>query len=170
MERFVPFIQAVFDEGVEDAVMLVHAVEERADVTVPAVESARSNLQRSVVAFHASPPSGDRRMQRAEPVSPCHIRRLLLRVRRAAGERKSSIADLRRGSALHGGSTLRGCNLQATPNRPNGQRSRLGGDHDLCDRAYVSASRRPARTLSERQAAAPTEIEIETPSRASLTG
>jgi hypothetical protein len=57
MELLVSLCQTFFDEQLEDAVMLVHAVEERADVAVPAVERARSNLQ-SVVAFHVSPPSG----------------------------------------------------------------------------------------------------------------
>jgi hypothetical protein len=96
--------------------MLFHAVEERADVAIPALESVRRNPQGRVVSFHASPPSGDRRVQRAELESPCRLRQRLWRVQRASRSARSSIAELRSGPALHCGSILR---------RPNRARLRL---------------------------------------------
>jgi hypothetical protein len=88
--------------------MLVHAVEERADVVIPALERVRRKLHRRVVSFYASPPSGDGRLQPAERVSPCRIRQLLWRVQTAAKSARSSIAELgvirrcTRGSILRG--------------------------------------------------------------------
>jgi hypothetical protein len=52
VERPITFLEALFDERVEDAVMLVHAVEERANVAILA-ESVRPNPQRFVRGFHA---------------------------------------------------------------------------------------------------------------------
>src|SRR3954468_15572808 len=94
MERLVSPCETIRDEPLKEAVMLVHAVEERADVAVPAVESARIDLQISVRAFHASPPSEDGRVQRspyplaASAGSSCGFRQ-------PASRAKSLIADLR---------------------------------------------------------------------------
>src|SRR3954453_14725629 len=56
MERLVPPVEAVLDEGLKDAVMLVHAVEERADVAILAGDSVRVDPQRAVVGFQNPPP------------------------------------------------------------------------------------------------------------------
>jgi hypothetical protein len=53
VERLVPLVEAVLDERPKDAVMLFHAIEERADVPIPALESVRRNLQGRVVSLHA---------------------------------------------------------------------------------------------------------------------
>src|SRR4051794_20636527 len=55
MEGFVPLVEAVLDERPQHAVLLVGAVEECADMAMPA-ESASGKVQRIVVVFHASPP------------------------------------------------------------------------------------------------------------------
>src|SRR5437868_4859951 len=98
--------------------MLVHVVEERADMAVSAVESVRRNLQRSVGAFHASPPSGDRRVQQQSVCPLATSAGLLLRVQRATRRAKSSVAELRGGPALHCGSILRAPSQHATPTAP----------------------------------------------------
>ena len=52
VERPITLLEALFDERVEDAVMLVHPVEERANVAILA-ESVWRNLKRCVRGFHA---------------------------------------------------------------------------------------------------------------------
>src|SRR4051794_16442890 len=52
MERPVPPVEAVLDERLKDAVMLVHPVEERADVVIHALEIVRLDPQRAIVGIH----------------------------------------------------------------------------------------------------------------------
>jgi hypothetical protein len=59
MEGFVPLVEAVFDKRAKHTVLLVDAVEERANVAILA-ESVRRNPQRIVVGFHTSPPTEER--------------------------------------------------------------------------------------------------------------
>jgi hypothetical protein len=51
MEGFVPPVEAILDERAKHAVLLVDAVEERANVTTPA-ETTPGKLQRLPVGFH----------------------------------------------------------------------------------------------------------------------
>src|SRR5437868_4751901 len=106
MERLVALVEAVLDEGLKYAVVLVHIAEERADVAVSAVESVRRDLKRSVGAFHASPPSGDRRVQQLSVYPLATSARLLLWIQRAARRTKSR-SPLRSCPPLHCGSILR---------------------------------------------------------------
>src|SRR2546423_9601076 len=92
MERLVALVEAVFDEGLKHTVVLVHVAEERADVAVFAIESVRGNLKRSARAVHASPPSGDRRVQQLSVYPLATSARLLLWIQRAARRTKSSFA------------------------------------------------------------------------------
>jgi hypothetical protein len=77
-------------------------------VAVSAVESVRSNLERSVGAFHASPPSGDRWVRQRSVHPLATSAGLLVRVQRAARRTTSSDAELRGGAALQRGSILKG--------------------------------------------------------------
>jgi uncharacterized membrane protein YoaK (UPF0700 family) len=106
------------------------------------VAPVRPVRHRRVMSFHASPPSGDGRLQPAERVSPCRIRQLLWRVQTAAKIARSSIAELRSDPALH--SRLD----SERPNRPglrlsllpiNG--SRLSGDHRATGNRWVPGDR-----------------------------
>jgi predicted methyltransferase MtxX (methanogen marker protein 4) len=54
VEGLVTVVETVRDERVEHAVLLVDAVEERADVTMPA-DGASGNLYGMLVGFHTSP-------------------------------------------------------------------------------------------------------------------
>src|SRR5712671_7245342 len=55
MEGFIPQVEAIFDERAKDPVLLVDAVEEGANVTLPA-EDAPGKLHGTVVGDHGSAP------------------------------------------------------------------------------------------------------------------
>src|SRR3954452_4142110 len=128
MERLVALVEAVFDEGMKHTVVLVHIAEERADVAVSVVESVRRDLKRSVGAFHASPPSGDRRVQQLSVYPLATSARLLLWIQGAAGRTKSSFA-----ASESSGSALRLDSERAEAPRlllrlPSVKRARLSGE------------------------------------------
>jgi hypothetical protein len=54
MESLIPLVEAVFDERAKDPVLLVDAVEESADVTVPA-EHTSGKLHGAVGGYHKLP-------------------------------------------------------------------------------------------------------------------
>jgi hypothetical protein len=56
VEGFVPPLEALFDERAKHPVLLVHAVEESANVTVPA-EIGAGTLHGTAVRCHFSPPA-----------------------------------------------------------------------------------------------------------------
>src|SRR6266545_7693586 len=97
MECLLPVVEAFLDEGLKDAVMLVHAVEERTDVAIRSVESIRRDPQRTAVAFHDYLPTS--RVPRITPlgdappysVPSCShpIRRMVRRAVAMTGEHRS---------------------------------------------------------------------------------
>jgi hypothetical protein len=60
VESLIALVEAVLDERVQHAVLLVDAVEERANMTKRG-ESVRRNPQRIVLGFHTLPPPGESR-------------------------------------------------------------------------------------------------------------
>ena len=61
VKGLIPLVEAVFDKRAKHTVLLVDAVEERANVAILA-KSVWRNLERIVVGFHTSPPHGECRV------------------------------------------------------------------------------------------------------------
>src|SRR6185312_15819666 len=73
MKSPMSLVEAVPDERAEHAVVLVHAVEQRANVPIPSERVGR-NPQGNVVTFHALPPPRDTRQQRPGWQPSCRTR------------------------------------------------------------------------------------------------